>query len=239
MHVAQFLIKTSIFPLQLCRTVFEDSFIIGGRGFPYHLEDFDAYPCLPQKSDLHKKTHKEAPWYQSEADVFNLFKVILCICTKLFLRQWLPVWHPECLQEFVLSKLQLPWLSLIKVICTLLFSIMSTLTWGLWGKMKLISKHSAFLMHCPECESVSLCICIQTSSIFYCFIYKQLTYSCYLKYFQRSSSLLFITDLFSLLFFQTLRMKILTNTKIKKPVSCIKRDFKKKMLSSKDSKVGK
>ncbi|XP_071898928.1 alpha-2-macroglobulin-like protein 1 isoform X1 [Anas platyrhynchos] len=93
----------------LCRTVFEDSFIIGGRGFPYHLEDFDAYPCLPQKSDLYKKTHKEAPWYQSEADVFNLFK--------------------------------------------------------------------------------------------------------------------------------TLRMKILTNTKIKKPVSCIKRDFKKKMLSSKDSKV--
>lgn len=36
-----------------------------------------------------------------------------------------------------------------------------------------------------------------------------------------------------------LRMKILTNTKIKKPVSCIKRDFKKKMLSSKDGIVGK
>uniref|UniRef100_A0A8C3GE18 Alpha-2-macroglobulin-like protein 1 n=1 Tax=Cairina moschata TaxID=8855 RepID=A0A8C3GE18_CAIMO len=93
----------------LYKTVFEDSFIIGGRGFPYHLEDFDAYPCLPQKSGLHKKTHKEAPWYQSEADVFNLFKM--------------------------------------------------------------------------------------------------------------------------------LRMKILTNTKIKKPVSCIKRDFKKKMLSSKDGIV--
>uniref|UniRef100_A0A8C3BDJ5 Alpha-2-macroglobulin-like protein 1 n=1 Tax=Cairina moschata TaxID=8855 RepID=A0A8C3BDJ5_CAIMO len=106
--VEEFQVATC-FKNKLYKTVFEDSFIIGGRGFPYHLEDFDAYPCLPQKSGLHKKTHKEAPWYQSEADVFNLFKM--------------------------------------------------------------------------------------------------------------------------------LRMKILTNTKIKKPVSCIKRDFKKKMLSSKDGIV--
>nr|XP_047908945.1 alpha-2-macroglobulin-like protein 1 isoform X5 [Anser cygnoides] len=99
--------NNTLTPYTLYKTVFDDSFVIGGRGFPYHLEDFDAYPCLPQKSGLHKKTRMEAPWYQSEADVFNLFKM--------------------------------------------------------------------------------------------------------------------------------LRMKILTNTKIKKPVSCIKRDFRKKMLSSKDS----
>ncbi|XP_028943147.1 alpha-2-macroglobulin-like protein 1, partial [Antrostomus carolinensis] len=54
--------------------VFDDSFTIGGRGFPYHLEDFEAYPCLPQKSSLDKKTQMGAPWYQSDADVFNLFK---------------------------------------------------------------------------------------------------------------------------------------------------------------------
>ncbi|XP_063212551.1 alpha-2-macroglobulin-like protein 1 isoform X3 [Chroicocephalus ridibundus] len=58
----------------LYEEVFDDSFAIGGRGFPYHLEDFEAYPCLPQKSSLHKKTRMGASWYQSEADVFNLFK---------------------------------------------------------------------------------------------------------------------------------------------------------------------
>ncbi|XP_064026995.1 alpha-2-macroglobulin-like protein 1 [Pogoniulus pusillus] len=54
--------------------VFEDSFIIGGRGFPYHLEDFEAYPCLPQQPHLHKKIQMEAPWYQSDGDVYNLLK---------------------------------------------------------------------------------------------------------------------------------------------------------------------
>ncbi|XP_015727585.1 alpha-2-macroglobulin-like protein 1 isoform X2 [Coturnix japonica] len=58
----------------LYEKVFDDSFTIGGRGFPYHLEDFDAYPCLPQQSGLLKKMG--APWYQSEADVFNLFKLL-------------------------------------------------------------------------------------------------------------------------------------------------------------------
>ncbi|KAM6438805.1 alpha-2-macroglobulin-like protein 1 [Rhynochetos jubatus] len=58
----------------LYEKVFDDSFTIGGRGFPYHLEDFEAYPCLPQQSSLHKKTQMEAPWYQSDGDVFNLFK---------------------------------------------------------------------------------------------------------------------------------------------------------------------
>ncbi|XP_068257889.1 alpha-2-macroglobulin-like protein 1 [Nyctibius grandis] len=59
---------------KLYEKVFDDSFTIGGRGFPYHLEDFEAYPCLPQQSSLHKKTQMGAPWYQSDADVFNLFK---------------------------------------------------------------------------------------------------------------------------------------------------------------------
>ncbi|KAM6091994.1 alpha-2-macroglobulin-like protein 1 [Theristicus caerulescens] len=58
----------------LYEKVFDDSFTIGGRGFPYHLEDFEAYPCLPQQSSPHKKTLMGAPWYQSDADVFNLFK---------------------------------------------------------------------------------------------------------------------------------------------------------------------
>ncbi|XP_010075258.1 PREDICTED: alpha-2-macroglobulin-like protein 1, partial [Pterocles gutturalis] len=53
---------------------FDNGFTIGGRGFPYHLEDFEAYPCLPQQSSHHKKTQMGAPWYQSDADVFNLFK---------------------------------------------------------------------------------------------------------------------------------------------------------------------
>ncbi|KAL2311207.1 hypothetical protein Nmel_002899 [Mimus melanotis] len=53
---------------------FEDSFTVGGRGLPYRLEDFEAYPCLPQQPSLHKKARMGAPWYQSEADVYNLFK---------------------------------------------------------------------------------------------------------------------------------------------------------------------
>ncbi|XP_074007846.1 alpha-2-macroglobulin-like protein 1 [Numenius arquata] len=58
----------------LYEAVFDDSFTIGRRGFPYHLEDFEAYPCLPQQPGLHKKTRMGAPWYQSDGDVFNLFK---------------------------------------------------------------------------------------------------------------------------------------------------------------------
>ncbi|XP_009081350.1 PREDICTED: alpha-2-macroglobulin-like protein 1, partial [Acanthisitta chloris] len=58
----------------LYEQLFDDVFTIGGRGFPYHLEDFEAYPCLPQQSSLHKKAMLGAPWYTSEADVFNLFK---------------------------------------------------------------------------------------------------------------------------------------------------------------------
>ncbi|NXP58503.1 A2ML1 protein, partial [Chloropsis cyanopogon] len=42
-------------------------------------------------------------------------------------------------------------------------------------------------------------------------------------------SLLFISDLLSVLFSQKLRMKMFTNTKIKKPVSCVLPDFHKKI----------
>lgn len=77
-HTILLYIKTSVFPLQLYKKFFDDdSFTIGGRGFPYHLEDFDAYPCLPQQSSVIKKIQMGAPWYQSDADVFNLFKVRL------------------------------------------------------------------------------------------------------------------------------------------------------------------
>ncbi|XP_040974131.1 alpha-2-macroglobulin-like protein 1 isoform X5 [Aquila chrysaetos chrysaetos] len=58
----------------LYENVFDDSFTTGERGYPYHLEDFEAYPCLPQQPSLHKKTWMGAPWYQNDADVFNLFK---------------------------------------------------------------------------------------------------------------------------------------------------------------------
>ncbi|XP_008940883.1 PREDICTED: alpha-2-macroglobulin-like protein 1, partial [Merops nubicus] len=59
---------------KLSEKLFKDSFTIGGRGFPYHLEDFESYPCLLQQPSLHKKARMEGPWYQSDADVFNLIK---------------------------------------------------------------------------------------------------------------------------------------------------------------------
>ncbi|XP_010216078.1 PREDICTED: alpha-2-macroglobulin-like protein 1 [Tinamus guttatus] len=61
----------------LYKKFFDDNFIIGTRGFPYHLEDFEAYPCLNLQSDPQKKKiSMAAPWYQSDADVFNLFKLL-------------------------------------------------------------------------------------------------------------------------------------------------------------------
>ncbi|XP_038009294.1 alpha-2-macroglobulin-like protein 1 [Motacilla alba alba] len=58
----------------LYEKIFKDSFTVGGRGLPYRLEDFEAYPCLPRQPRPHKKARMGAPWYQSEADVYNLFK---------------------------------------------------------------------------------------------------------------------------------------------------------------------
>lgn len=121
--VGQLLLKTSVSPLQLYEEVFEDSFTVGGRGLPYRLEDFEAYPCLPQQPSPHKKARMGAPWYQSEADVYNLFKVSAYTSSKLFLSWRVPICRPECLQE---------------VICSLLLGV-ATLIWGLWGKL---SKHS-------------------------------------------------------------------------------------------------
>ncbi|NXV68720.1 A2ML1 protein, partial [Molothrus ater] len=48
-------------------------------------------------------------------------------------------------------------------------------------------------------------------------------------------SLLFINDLLSVLFSQKLRMKIFTNTRIKKPVSCVLPEFHKKIFLRKNS----
>ncbi|NWX65688.1 A2ML1 protein, partial [Promerops cafer] len=50
-------------------------------------------------------------------------------------------------------------------------------------------------------------------------------------------SLLFINYLLSVLFSQKLRMKIFTNTRIKKPVSCVLPDFHKKIYLAKESTV--
>ncbi|KYO44638.1 alpha-2-macroglobulin-like protein 1 [Alligator mississippiensis] len=49
------------------------------RGFPYHLEDFELYPCLPPVTPhpptlWNRHPLMGAPWYQSEADVYSLFK---------------------------------------------------------------------------------------------------------------------------------------------------------------------
>lgn len=41
---------------------------VGTRGFDYNLEDFEPYPCL-------QNPFLTAPWYQSEGDVYNYFKV--------------------------------------------------------------------------------------------------------------------------------------------------------------------
>ncbi|KAJ7316367.1 hypothetical protein JRQ81_002529 [Phrynocephalus forsythii] len=52
------------------------SYTVSPRGFPYHLEDFEPYPCLPRHgpSESEKLSLRAAPWYQSEADVYSLFK---------------------------------------------------------------------------------------------------------------------------------------------------------------------
>ncbi|XP_025031018.1 alpha-2-macroglobulin-like protein 1 [Python bivittatus] len=45
------------------------------RGFHYHLEDFEPYPCLPSESKRQKR-YLIAPWFQSQADVYSLFKEV-------------------------------------------------------------------------------------------------------------------------------------------------------------------
>ncbi|KAE8589584.1 hypothetical protein XENTR_v10017632 [Xenopus tropicalis] len=56
---------------------YEYMFEINRRGFPYTIEDFEPYPCLedaPVLPNRAKRSIKRAPWYQSEADVYSLFK---------------------------------------------------------------------------------------------------------------------------------------------------------------------
>ncbi|XP_060092275.1 alpha-2-macroglobulin-like protein 1 [Heteronotia binoei] len=55
-----------------------DAGTVSGRGFAYRLEDFEPYPCLlhPGPSPRHKRSLAVAPWYQSEADVYSLFKLL-------------------------------------------------------------------------------------------------------------------------------------------------------------------
>ncbi|XP_041426095.1 alpha-2-macroglobulin-like protein 1 [Xenopus laevis] len=56
---------------------YDYTFEISKRGFPYTIEDFEAYPCLegePVPLNRAKRSLKRAPWYQSEADVYSLFK---------------------------------------------------------------------------------------------------------------------------------------------------------------------
>ncbi|OXB72226.1 UNVERIFIED_CONTAM: hypothetical protein H355_013405, partial [Colinus virginianus] len=89
----------------LYKKVFDDSFTIGGRGFPYHLEDFDAYPCLPQQSSLLKKAQMGAPWYQSDADVFNLFKLLrMKILTNTKIKKPVSCMHQNFERKMLTNK---------------------------------------------------------------------------------------------------------------------------------------
>uniref|UniRef100_A0A8C5TSP3 Alpha-2-macroglobulin-like protein 1 n=1 Tax=Malurus cyaneus samueli TaxID=2593467 RepID=A0A8C5TSP3_9PASS len=90
---------------KLYSAFFEDSFTVGGRGLPYRLEDFEAYPCLPQKPSLHKKAHMGAPWYQSEADVYNLLKKLrMKIFTNTRIKKPVSCVRPDFHRKIYLSK---------------------------------------------------------------------------------------------------------------------------------------
>lgn len=90
---------------RLYMEVFEDSFTVGGRGLPYRLEDFEAYPCLPQQPSPHKKARMGAPWYQSEADVYNLFKKLLMkIFTNTRIKKPVSCVRPDFEKKIYLRK---------------------------------------------------------------------------------------------------------------------------------------
>uniref|UniRef100_A0ACB8ET32 Uncharacterized protein n=1 Tax=Sphaerodactylus townsendi TaxID=933632 RepID=A0ACB8ET32_9SAUR len=48
----------------------------GTRGFDYHLEDFEPYPCLPLGDILRQRGKRflRGAWYESQGDVYSLFK---------------------------------------------------------------------------------------------------------------------------------------------------------------------
>lgn len=62
----------------LCFQVYKSPYpyleAMNARGFHYYLEDFEPYPCLPSNGKRQKK-HSIAPWFQSQADAYSLFKV--------------------------------------------------------------------------------------------------------------------------------------------------------------------
>ncbi|XP_077202330.1 alpha-2-macroglobulin-like protein 1 isoform X2 [Paroedura picta] len=71
---------------------------VSGRGFGYRLEDFEPYPCLlrPGHSDRRKRSRKRAPWYQSEADVYSLFKLLrMKILTNTRIKKPVSCEHPK------------------------------------------------------------------------------------------------------------------------------------------------
>nr|XP_016846278.1 PREDICTED: alpha-2-macroglobulin-like protein 1 [Anolis carolinensis] len=53
-------------------SIYYDGDPVGTRGFMYHLEDFEPYPCLP--SERRTKRYFHAPWFQSQPDVYGLFQ---------------------------------------------------------------------------------------------------------------------------------------------------------------------
>ncbi|XP_074852369.1 alpha-2-macroglobulin-like protein 1 [Carettochelys insculpta] len=66
-------------PESVYRSHYGQDYMIDGRGFAYRLEDFEPYPCLPPVTPHLPGARKRrslmgAPWYQSEADVYSLFK---------------------------------------------------------------------------------------------------------------------------------------------------------------------
>ncbi|XP_039911176.1 alpha-2-macroglobulin-like protein 1 [Hirundo rustica] len=91
---------------KLYEAMFEDSFTVGGRGLPYRLEDFEAYPCLPQQPSAHKKARMGAPWYQSEADVYNLLKKLrMKIFTNTRIKKPVSCVLPDFEKKIYLRKL--------------------------------------------------------------------------------------------------------------------------------------
>ncbi|KAL8202318.1 UNVERIFIED_CONTAM: hypothetical protein K2H54_010145 [Gekko kuhli] len=56
----------------------DDDYLTGARGFDYHVEDFEPYPCLPFEGPRlvtdRRKRSLIGPWFESQADVYSLFK---------------------------------------------------------------------------------------------------------------------------------------------------------------------
>ncbi|KAL8202435.1 UNVERIFIED_CONTAM: hypothetical protein K2H54_014681, partial [Gekko kuhli] len=71
---------------------------VSGRGFSYHLEDFEPYPCLLRlgPSPRRKRSQKVAPWYQSEADAYSLFKLLrMKVFTNTEMKKPVSCEHPQ------------------------------------------------------------------------------------------------------------------------------------------------